>query len=85
MVSINHYVHGQYDEERIFLREERIRMNDIQKRMTELIEPIDKQIYMCDDRRDLLMFNCAMLQRVREVFDMLIGVEGRKNMFKDLV
>ncbi len=60
-------------------------MNDIEKRMTELIEPIDKQIYMCDDRRDLLMFNCAMLQRVREVFDMLIGVEGRKNMFKDLV
>jgi hypothetical protein len=61
------------------------KMNDIEKRMTELIEPIDKQIYMCDDRRDLLMFNCAMLQRVREVFDMLIGVEGRKNMFKDLV
>lgn len=60
-------------------------MNDIEKRMTELIDPIDKQIYMCDDRRDLLMFNCAMLQRVREVFDMLIGVEGRKNMFKDLV
>ncbi len=60
-------------------------MNDIEKRMTELIDPIDKQIYMCDDRRDLLMFNCAMLQRVREVFDMLIGVEGRKNMFKDLM
>lgn len=60
-------------------------MSEIEKRMAELIEPIDKQIYMCDDRRDLLMFNCAMLQRVREVFDLLIGVEGRKNMFKDLV
>lgn len=53
--------------------------------MAELIEPIDRQIYMCDDRRDLLMLNCAMLQRVREVFDMIIGVEGRKQMFKDLV
>lgn len=60
-------------------------MNDIERRMTELIEPIDKQIYMCDDRRDLLMFNCAMLQRVKELFDALIGVEGRKQMFKDLV
>jgi hypothetical protein len=60
-------------------------MNDVQKRMEELIKPIDQQIYMCDDRRDLLMFNCAMLQRVREVFDMLVGEEGRKNMFKDLV
>jgi hypothetical protein len=60
-------------------------MSDIQERMEELIKPIDQQIYMCDDRRDLLMFNCAMLQRVREVFDMLIGEEGRKQMFKDLV
>jgi hypothetical protein len=57
----------------------------IQQRMEELIKPIDQQIYMCDDRRDLLMFNCAMLQRVREVFDLLVGEEGRKNMFKDLV
>ena len=60
-------------------------MTDVQQRMSELIKPIDQQIMMCDDRRDLLMFNCAMLQRVKEVFDMLVGEEGRKNMFKDLV
>ena len=58
---------------------------NVQQRMEELIKPIDQQIYMCDDRRDLLMFNCAMLQRVKEVFDLLVGEEGRKNMFKDLV
>jgi len=60
-------------------------MSDIQDRMEELIKPIDQQIMMCNDRRDLLMFNCAMLQRVRELFDMLVGEEGRKQMFKDLV
>ena len=60
-------------------------MSDIQERMEELIKPIDQQIMMCDDRRDLLMFNCAMLQRVRELFDMLVGEDGRKQMFKDLV
>jgi len=60
-------------------------MSDIQDRMEELIKPIDQQIMMCDDRRDLLMFNCAMLQRVRELFDALVGEEGRKQMFKDLV
>ena len=60
-------------------------MNDIQERMAELVKPIDQQIMMCNDRRDLLMLNCAMLQRVKEVFDMLVGEEGRKNMFKDLV
>ena len=58
-------------------------MKDIEKRMTELMEPIDRQIMMCDDRRDLLMLNCAMLQRVIELFDMLIGEEGRKTMLKD--
>ena len=60
-------------------------MTDVQQRMTELIKPIDQQIMMCDDRRDLLMLNCVMLQRVKELFDMLVGEEGRKNMFKDLV
>jgi hypothetical protein len=60
-------------------------MTNVQQRMEELIRPIDQQIYICDDRRDLLMFNCAMLQRVKEVFDLLVGEEGRKNMFKDLV
>jgi hypothetical protein len=60
-------------------------MTDIKNRMAELMGPIDQQIMLCDDRRDLLMLNCAMLQRVREVFDMLVGVEGRKTMFKDLV
>ena len=56
-------------------------MFDIQQRMAELMEPIDQQIMMCDDRRDLRMLNCAMLQRVRELFDMMIGEEGRKLMF----
>ena len=58
---------------------------DVPKRMAELMEPIDQQIMMCDDPQDLLMLNCAMLQRVIEVFDMLVGVEGRKMMLKDKV
>ena len=58
---------------------------DVPKRMAELMEPIDQQIMMCDDRRDLLMLNCAMLQRVREIFDENLGEDGRKRMFKDMV
>lgn len=62
-------------------------MNDenIAKRMAELMEPIDRQMLMCDDREDQLMLACAMLQRVREVFDFQLGEEGRKKMFKDYV
>jgi hypothetical protein len=59
--------------------------DSIQNRMAELMGPIDHQLFMCDDREDLLMLSCAMLQRVREVFDQELGEEGRKKMFQDYV
>lgn len=58
---------------------------DIEQRMAELMKPIEQQILMCDDREDQLMMACAMLQRVQELFDYHIGVNGRKQMFKDMV
>jgi hypothetical protein len=33
----------------------------VKERMIELMEPIDRQIMMCDDRHDQLMLACAML------------------------
>ena len=58
-------------------------MSDISKRMHELMEPIDRQILMCDDEQDMLMMACAMLQRTREIFDQHLGTNGRMRMFKD--
>jgi hypothetical protein len=52
--------------------------------MAELMQPIDQQIMMCDDDKEVLMLACAMLQRTREIFDIQLKVEGRKMMFKDL-
>ena len=60
-------------------------MSPIERRMSELMEPIEQQLMMCDDREDQLMIACAMLQRVRELFDLHLGENGRKLMFKDLV
>ena len=60
-------------------------MSDVQKRMTELMAPVDQQIMMCDDGHELLMMACAMLQRTRELFDQTLGQQGRKDMFKDLI
>ena len=34
-------------------------MSNVQKRMAELIEPIDRQIMMCDNREDVLMMAWA--------------------------
>ena len=60
-------------------------MSDVQKRMVELMAPVDQQIMMCDDGNELLMMACAMLQRTKELFDQTLGEQGRKEMFKDLI
>ena len=58
---------------------------DVEKRMMEMMEPIDKCIQLTDDDQDMLMLACAMMQRVKEIFDNQIGVSGRKQMFKELL
>jgi len=59
--------------------------HDVKKRIMELMEPINRQIMMCDDREDLLMLASCMLVSVKDLFDNEIGVEGRKKMFKEYV
>ena len=60
-------------------------MTNTEKRMSELMRPIDQQIMMCDNSEDLLMFACAMLTTITTVFYNELGKVGRKEMFKDLV
>jgi len=56
----------------------------IRLRMAELMEPIDRQIMMCDNRHDLLMLASAMMITIKDIFDNEIGEDGRRQMFKDL-
>jgi hypothetical protein len=58
-------------------------MSDIRDRMAELMEPIDRQIMMCDNREDVLMLACAMLTSVRVIFDQELGKKARIQLFKD--
>ena len=60
-------------------------MSEVEQRMHELMAPVEQQIMMCDDEKDLLMMACAMMQRTREIFDQTLGEEGRRKMFKDLI
>ena len=60
-------------------------MDKVAKRMAELAAPIERQILMCDNREELLMMACVMLQRTREIFDQELTVDGRKRMFEELV
>ena len=57
----------------------------IAKRMDELMGPVERQIMMCDTSEELLMMACAMLQRTTEIFENELGVDGRKQMYKDLM
>jgi hypothetical protein len=58
---------------------------DVKNRMSELMVLIDKSIELTDDRNEMLMLACAMLQRTNEIFNSTLGEEGRKQMFKDYV
>ncbi len=60
-------------------------MNNAEQRMREMMQPIDQCIQLTDDRDDMLMLACAMLQRTREIFDAELGERGRKQMFRELV
>ena len=57
----------------------------VAKRMDELMAPVEQQIMMCDDRRELLMMACAMMQRTHEIFLQELGENGAKLMYEDFV
>ena len=49
--------------------------------MQELMEPIDQQIMMTDDRNELLMIACAMLHRSKEIFYNELGRRATEEIF----
>ena len=58
---------------------------EVQQRMTDIMVMIDQSISMTDDRNEILMLACAMMQRSKEILEAELGVAGRKEMFKDYV
>jgi len=60
------------------------KFDPIEKRMETMMTIIDTAIVSATTTQDQLMLACAMMQRTREIFDQVIGEEGRKKMFKDL-
>ena len=59
--------------------------NEVAERMGELMGPVEQQIMMCDNREELLMMACAMMQRTREIFLNELGEEGSKLMYRGYV
>ena len=57
---------------------------DVAQRMSELMAIIDQALMLCDNEQDQLMLACAMQQRTTEIFDDILGEEGRRKMYKDI-
>jgi hypothetical protein len=60
-------------------REERI------KRIEELMKPIDQQIMMCDDDKDLLMMASAMIATAKQILITNIGRDGAREIFNGVM
>lgn len=58
-------------------------MTNVQARMKELCQPIEQQIMMCDNKEDILMMACAMLQHVKTMMDSQIGKPGRQQIIRE--
>jgi len=60
-------------------------MNNTAKRMQELMILVDKSLLLTDNNNERLMLACAMMQRTNEIFEEILGEQGRKSMYKELV
>ena len=59
--------------------------DQVSQRMAELMAPIEQQILMCDDQKELLMLACAMMQRTHEIFLKELGENGTKLMYEEFI
>ena len=53
--------------------------------MQELMVLVDKSLMLTDNENERLMLACAMMQRTNEIFEEILGEQGRKSMYKELV
>ena len=53
--------------------------------MQELMVLVDKSLMLTDNDNERLMLACAMMQRTNEIFEEILGEQGRKLMYKELV
>lgn len=55
------------------------------KRIEELMKPIDQQIMMCDDTKDLMYFASAMLASAKHILNINIGREETRKIFEEVM
>lgn len=56
-----------------------------QKRMTELMMPIDRQIMMCDDVQDLFALSSIMMVTSKNIFKQQLGTDGAIRILEKII
>jgi len=56
-----------------------------QKRMRELMRPIDKQIMMCDDVQDLFALASMMMVTSKNIFKQQLGKDGAIRVLEHII
>ncbi len=56
-------------------------MTPLESRLQEVMQLIDNSVMLTDSNNEMLLLACGMLSRTIEIFDKILGVEGRKAMF----
>ena len=59
--------------------------HEINQRASQLMEHINRQIMLCDNRNDLLILTFSMLNRSKEILDQQLGAERRKDYLKECI
>lgn len=55
------------------------------KRIEELMKPIDQQIMMCDDPKDLMYFASAMLASAKHILNVNVGRAETRKIFEEVM
>lgn len=58
---------------------------ELRQRKRELIIPIDRQIMMCDDANDILIFAAAMVERGYKILKNQYGKEGALKLTQTMI
>lgn len=58
-------------------------VNKIVEISSRLIQPLNRQILMTDDREELIVLACLMMNKAKDILDENLGVEQRRNLYKE--
>lgn len=59
-------------------------VNEYKERLKFFEKPIDRQIMLCDDTDDIMMFATVMMSRAKDIFANQIGNENAANLLRSM-